>query len=615
MLIKALNDYYDCLAADGKINPQGYSQVKISYLVLLRSDGTIAGISSRKKRVKSGKKEVEIPEQFLMPKRSEKTALDVNYPEHRPLYLFGIGCEKGDKKKNTPPHLTAADTKAQKSHKLFVERTLEFLQGLDSPVINAFRNFVQNWQPEKEAENPILQGIIKDYATAGFVFALDGSPDQKLHDDRQLKAKWDKYFNSRPSGETGQCSVTGNIEPIAKVHSVIKGLKGGSPTGCSLVNFNNESDCSYGKAQSYNSSISETAMTKYTEALNCLLSDKSHLCCIDDITIVYWSASSHNKNNECFNSLLEGFDDQSELNQSDTGSMLDAVIKDAADSGITDERLKNLGIDPSVDFYIVCLKPNVSRIAVKFIYKNKFGEIFRNIVRHQQDICVRTDKKPVRLWQIRQQMIPPRATNKNIEAPSDLIISLFHSICCGSRYPVWLLETMVRRVRTDSTISADDQKKLKNKVCNFIRVGLIKGFINRYTQSEEIQVSLDESNARPAYVCGRLFAVLERLQQAASKTTLNRTIKDAYFSETCAKPAVMFPRIMILAQHHLKKIDSDGLRIYFDKMIQAIVSMLDGGFPDLLTLADQGRFIVGYYQQKEALYKAKDKEQSQETAQ
>ena len=92
---------------------------------------------------------------------------------------------------------------------------------------------------------------------------------------------------------------------------------------------------------------------------------------------------------------------------------------------------------------------------------------------------------------------------------------------------------MVRRVRTDSTISADDQKKLKNKVCNFIRVGLIKGFINRYTQSEEIQVSLDESNARPAYVCGRLFAVLERLQQAASKTTLNRTIKDAYFSETC----------------------------------------------------------------------------------
>ena len=98
MLIKALNDYYDCLAADGKINPQGYSQVKISYLVLLRADGTIAGISSRKKRVKSGKKEVEIPEQFLMPKRSEKTALDVNYPEHRPLYLFGIGCEKGDKR-------------------------------------------------------------------------------------------------------------------------------------------------------------------------------------------------------------------------------------------------------------------------------------------------------------------------------------------------------------------------------------------------------------------------------------------------------------------------------------------------------------------------------------
>lgn len=44
MLIKALSDYYDLLAAEGKIIPDGYSNVNIHYLVVLNEEGKIEKI-------------------------------------------------------------------------------------------------------------------------------------------------------------------------------------------------------------------------------------------------------------------------------------------------------------------------------------------------------------------------------------------------------------------------------------------------------------------------------------------------------------------------------------------------------------------------------------------
>ena len=38
-------------------------------------------------------------------------------------------------------------------------------------------------------------------------------------------------------------------------------------------------------------------------------------------------------------------------------------------------------------------------------------------------------------------------------------------------------------------------------------------------------MSLDLENKNQAYLCGRLFAVLEKIQQDSSKATINTTIK------------------------------------------------------------------------------------------
>ena len=111
---------------------------------------------------------------------------------------------------------------------------------------------------------------------------------------------------------------------------------------------------------------------------------------------------------------------------------------------------------------------------------------------------------------------------------------------------------------------------------------------------------LNENSTDTAYNLGRLFAVLEKTQTDALGD-INSTIKDKFFSSACATPYLVFPRLLKLTQSHLAKLD-DGNRIYKDRLIQTILSAVDGEFPKALNTVKQGMFILGYYQQKEKLY-------------
>lgn len=112
-------------------------------------------------------------------------------------------------------------------------------------------------------------------------------------------------------------------------------------------------------------------------------------------------------------------------------------------------------------------------------------------------------------------------------------------------------------------------------------------------------MSLNEQSTVPAYVLGRLFAILEKAQiDAAKPIKLDSTIKDRYFSSACASPASVFPVLLRLSQHHTSK---GKYGRYFDKLIGEILNLLDiqkNPFPSHLTLDDQGIFVLGYYHQR-----------------
>ena len=123
-------------------------------------------------------------------------------------------------------------------------------------------------------------------------------------------------------------------------------------------------------------------------------------------------------------------------------------------------------------------------------------------------------------------------------------------------------------------------------------------------------MSLDLNNTNQAYLCGRLFAVLEKLQeQSAAPAKLNRTIKDAYFASAASKPSLVFPKLLSLSQNHIKKLN-DANKIFFSKMIQEIISKINDEFPDTLMLTEQGKFMIGYYHQVQAFFEKNTKEEN-----
>ena len=100
----------------------------------------------------------------------------------------------------------------------------------------------------------------------------------------------------------------------------------------------------------------------------------------------------------------------------------------------------------------------------------------------------------------------------------------------------------------------------------------------------------------------------EKLQQEVSGNSLNRTIKDAYFASASSRPAIVFPKLLKLAQNHLNKSNYPG---FYNKLIGEITWHLEGEFPETLLLTDQGRFIIGYYQQYQSFFDHKRKEQEE----
>ncbi len=602
MLIQTLCEYYDMNRKKicGDI-PKGFERVDISHMIFLTPDGKISSIQDiREKTVINGKngksKEVLNKRSMILPKRSQKPGIDLNIAEHRALYIFGLNYDKKESVFN-PDDKTK---KASKSHECFVNGSLEFCEGLDSPIVNAFRAFLTSWNPADEVDNPDIKKIEKEYLTASYCFALEGHPEILLHEDEEFQKKYSEQTeNKETEGQANKpvamCPVEGKVLPVARIHEQIKkGIRGGSTMGMALVGYNEEAFESYQKKQSYNSNISENAMLKYTSAMNYLLTNSQHHLYLDDMTLFYFALSSDDSK-ECsyFSQFLNSSDENTE--SSETVTNINNAVKNIKELTIPD-------VNFNADFIIAGVTPNASRISVKFLLRSSFGNIMKKLIQHQKDIQTTETTQVIPMWRIFRELVPPKEKEATIPPPlqSDIILAALN----GTRYPDAMLHTVLYRIKVDENMGYNH---------GAVRIGIIKAYLNRKARlsnnKEEITLALDIENKNQAYLCGRLFAVLERIQEKAYGDTLNRTIKDSFFASACARPVSVFPRLLKLSQNHLAKLDNDT---YWQKLIGEIVGKIDGQFPSTMPPDEQGKFIIGYYHQRQEFFKPKTTETGKE---
>lgn len=123
-------------------------------------------------------------------------------------------------------------------------------------------------------------------------------------------------------------------------------------------------------------------------------------------------------------------------------------------------------------------------------------------------------------------------------------------------------------------------------------------------------MSLDKENKNPAYLLGRLFAVMEKAQQEAIPGA-NATIKDRFWGAASATPRVVFPQLLNLNGHHISKIKSDnpGRAVFFERLLgETLDDIQSKGFPAHFTLDEQGLFNIGYYHQRQYFFTKKEKQ-------
>lgn len=602
MILQALVHLYDELCKQGKIAQEGWGVAKVSHRLILSRDGTLQGVVSAKKKVMKGKKEVEVPADMQVPTPVIRSSgVKANFLCDNSSYFFGVD-DKGK------------PARSRQCFEAAKEKHHEILDDCHSPVAKSILRFFDTWDVEKAAENPIVKENWEDILKASyFIFQVDGKDAQE---DEAIREAWQNHLGSEKEDSAeaqGICLVTGEEnQAISILHPKIKGVLGAQSSGANLVSFNATSFCSYGYdgEQGKNAPISEKAAAAYGKALNYLLADKTHAKQIGDTTVVYWSEHALTACQDCF---MNFWDDSSDGMDDQT---LDEIMKRLRD-GLS-VSLEGIEISPDEPFYILGLSPNASRLSVRFFLTNTFGEILRHLGSHQERMRLEGpdwEKKTIPLWRIIKAAANPKADGTGL---SPLLSgSLMRSILLDVPYPEAVFQHVMMRIFADSDKPAEKGKTAFYKI-DHIRAAFIKAYLlkNRSNHWEgQIQMAVNENCENKAYVLGRLFAVLENIQQSANPN-INATIKDRYFNAACATPATVFPVLLKLSNAHLGKLER-GKEISFKKKLGALlekIPMPDQGtpIPARLSLEEQGAFVLGYYQETQSRFAGKENAEKQE---
>ena len=446
--------------------------------------------------------------------------------------------------------------------------------------------FFRKWNPEKAFDNPLIKK--QEDFSGMMVFRVER---KDALDDESLWNCWYRYHDGKMQ-DRDRCSILGTVNAIGRIHPKIKNIAGGATMGASFVSFNNKAFESYGMEGNRNSRMSDYVMHAYSSALNYLLSNPYSRIVIGGSTYVCWVESA----NESYAQLMEEFlnpDKEKHMTEDELQSIL-YRIRCGYPIEYRDEKLS-----ADSDFYILGMAPNNGRLSVTFFMHNSFGLLLSNIIAHYERLSIARDKEDRMMTPnliLSQTLLPGEKVS---DIPKWLSSDFLSSILNDSRYPETLYTKIISRIRADGNVFTT-------------RIAMIKAYLIKNSNNESIKevstVELNSQTTYQPYVLGRLFAVLERVQNAANGAS---TIKDSYFNSACATPSVAFPSVLQLATTHLKTLrrEKPGLACYFDKQIEELISLLVETFPNHLTLDEQGTFLIGYYHQNFAMNSKKEKEE------
>lgn len=453
-------------------------------------------------------------------------------------------------------------------------------------------------------------------ATSPHVFA-EGSP---------LRDYWKKQFNRErfiesPADSTvnrGACLVTGEEDvPIANVHkTLIKGVPGLPPIGGYMVSFDKSTTAlrSYGFEGGWNAPVSEDAAAAYALGLNDLLGNRNTRKKIGDSVLCSW-VDVDREAASALMLLLEG-------STADSRTKLFAEFE----SGRFSHAFK------AGHYHSLTLAANGGRIVVRRWLDEPLSEVVEAAGRWFDDLEIDAIEIPKKVEKpTKRNAVTPEPTAEAATAPASVHnpLSIYNlasttarvasevqtttfdtlyraALDVGRFNPLSLLPPVLQRLKIEAAERGNGVR------FDTSRFALIKLILKRSgDQSMTVERVLCETNNR-AYNCGRLLAVLDDLQKAA-QGQVGADIVSRFYGAASTYPQTVFGRLLALAEVHKKKLSKSANPKLRNKgwalaaRVRDIASLMlpeagtdVSGFPPLLTPVEQGRFALGFQQQKAA---------------
>lgn len=571
MILQSLKEYYDRKAADSEsgIAPYGWERKEIPYLIVIDRMGNLVSVEDTQEKV--GKK--LRARQFTVPQSVKRTVgIAPYFLWDNVEYVTGVSCKGKDVSEN---------------HAAFMERIRPFA---DIPAIGAVVRFLESEGSLSRLES--FDAWTEAQKTCAFVAFKFVGEDGTIFNDSDVKSVVDREISVKTEGgEEVVDLVSGERDVVALLHPALKGVPGANTTGSNIVSFNFAAATSFGKKQGENSPIGVRSAFEYTTALNTLLAkDSKQKMMIGDATVVFWAGRD-----DAFETELAGFFSEPPKDEPDRLVQNVAALFKSPQTGSA------AFADDSTTFYVLGLAPNAARLSVRFWHIGTVAEMANRFRSYFEDLSIvhgPKDKDHLSLWRL---LVSTAVQGKSENIAPNLAGNVMRSILEGLPFPETLLQAVLMRIKAEHEVS-------------YPRAKLIKGCLNRkwrFTNPKNernLTVSLDVQNVNIGYRLGRLFAVLEKIQEAANPG-LNTTIRDRFYSSASSMPTSVFGNLMRLSNHHLSKLrkEKPGYAVNLEKLMQEVVSGVSS-FPAHLSLDDQGQFAIGYYHQRQDFFTKKDAE-------
>jgi len=538
MLLQQLREYSKRL----DLPPVEYDKTPIRWLINLDREGNLLGFIT----TTSGRKN-DRGKEFLAPHALVAAGIKAKLLVGNGEYVLGIARDP------------AKQGRVNECHQAFKDLAKNCAAALNISQVDAVVNFLESLNSK-----PLT--LPSDFdPSMNLSFQVEGILPVDLP---EVQAYWAQVQSGEDSAVLpGQCLVCSTkCNPTDRHPVKIKGIPGGQPSGMSIVSANARAFESYGLHASHIAPVCRNCAELYAKAANALREKEDSRLVVGPLVYLFWTRQETGFNIATLFSQPQPEQVKELLLSAAKGKLYSALDSEA--------------------FYATALSASGGRVVVRDWLETTVGEVKEHLGRwfKLQRIVDwdGSEGSPYGLYPLAASLVrDPRQ-----DLPPNVPKTMLKVALQGGPLPAWLLFQAIKRNRAEQQLTRP-------------RAALIKMVLLSQQQNfeEDAMVRLDEENSHPAYLCGRLLAVLEQVQYQA--VSPKATLIDRFFGTASTAPASVFSRLVKGAQAHLGKLRKEKFGAYtaLQSRLESIMGNLSS-FPKVLSLEEQGWFSLGYYHQR-----------------